>query len=168
MTLTTHAIVGVAAARLFPAHPVIAFTAAFASHFLIDAIPHWDYHLHSSRVNEHDPLDKDMEVGGLDFYLDLLKIGFDICIGLLLSYLIFYPSNAEALTLVAIGAIGGILPDPLQFLYFKYRKEPMITLQRFHDWIHTDIKLRGRWIIGPLLQFFMVYTLVSISFLILP
>jgi hypothetical protein len=45
MILSTHAVVGGAIASLFPSHPVLVAVAAFASHFAIDAIPHWDYPL---------------------------------------------------------------------------------------------------------------------------
>ena len=50
MILTTHAIVGGALASLFPTHPITAIAAGFASHFVIDAIPHWDYPLQSISV----------------------------------------------------------------------------------------------------------------------
>ena len=47
MILSTHAIVGGAIASLFPSHPALVAVAGFASHFAIDAIPHWDYPLRS-------------------------------------------------------------------------------------------------------------------------
>jgi len=42
MTSIAHALVAGAIATRFP-HPVIAPTLALASHFLLDAIPHWDF-----------------------------------------------------------------------------------------------------------------------------
>ena len=45
LILATHAIVGAATASQIPNHPVIALLAGIASHFAIDAIPHWDYPL---------------------------------------------------------------------------------------------------------------------------
>jgi hypothetical protein len=47
MILSTRAIVGGALASVFPSHPVVVIAAGFASHFAIDAIPHWDYPLRS-------------------------------------------------------------------------------------------------------------------------
>jgi hypothetical protein len=47
MILSTHAIVGAALASLMPSHPIAAFAAGFASHFVIDSTPHWDYPLKS-------------------------------------------------------------------------------------------------------------------------
>jgi hypothetical protein len=51
MILTTHAVVGAALATFLPSHPVIAFAVGFASHFVLDAIPHVDYPIKSRSVN---------------------------------------------------------------------------------------------------------------------
>ncbi len=165
MTLTTHAIVGAAAARLFSFNPATAFLAAFVSHFLIDAIPHWDYNLKSAKKNETNLMKSDILVNR-DFVFDLGKILFDIILGILLSFFIFQPSgNAEILT-IAIGIVGGILPDPLQFLYFKFRHEPLVSLQKFHFLIHTKVKLSGGWFVGVFLQIFLVVIVVILSIMI--
>lgn len=162
MTLTTHAIVGAAAARVFSFHPVAAFLAAFASHFLIDALPHWDYTLRSARHDEENPLNNDIVVGK-DFFIDLGKIGLDALLGVFLSLVFFQPANAYDLLIVLLGVFGGILPDPLQFLYYKWRHEPLISLQKFHIWIHSDLKLAGRWISGAFLQGALVIASVAAS-----
>ena len=47
MILSTHAVVGAALASLMPSHPIAAFVAGVASHFVIDSTPHWDYPLKS-------------------------------------------------------------------------------------------------------------------------
>jgi hypothetical protein len=63
MILSTHAIVGGAVASLLPSHPMPVAALGFASHFAIDAIPHWDYPLRSISVksgadNMHLKLDR--------------------------------------------------------------------------------------------------------------
>jgi hypothetical protein len=50
--LSTHAIVGGAIASLISSHPLLAAVAGFTSHFVIDAIPHWDYRLRSIAVGK--------------------------------------------------------------------------------------------------------------------
>jgi hypothetical protein len=149
MTLTTHAVVGAGAASLFLGNPLLAFCAAFLSHFLIDAIPHWDYIPRSMRNNSEDPLKTDMTLGK-DFILDLCVIGADALFGILLSLLFF--GNSVGLVIAFIGAVGGILPDPLQFVYWKIRKEPLISLQRFHLWIHAKTQIKEAWHIGITFQ----------------
>lgn len=151
MTLTAHAVVGVAAASLFPSHPKAAFAAAFVSHFLIDAIPHWHYSVKSIEIDHKDPMNTDM-VFNKYFPTDLTKIGFDAALGFFTAYLIFHDHLNFPLGLILIGTIGGILPDPLQFVYWKFRCEPFITLQRFHKWIHADKNLDNRPVWGILAQ----------------
>jgi hypothetical protein len=67
---------------------------------------------------------------------------FDACAGLGLAVSLFAtPSTAWV---IALGAIAGMLPDPLQFLHSVYRREPLKSLQRFHSWIHAKRKLGWR------------------------
>ena len=48
MTLTTHSLIAAAVTKpLAAANPLLIFAAAFASHLIADAIPHWDYPLAS-------------------------------------------------------------------------------------------------------------------------
>jgi hypothetical protein len=51
MILSTHAIAGAAIASFLPSHPTAAFVLGFASHFVLDAIPHWDYPIRSAAVH---------------------------------------------------------------------------------------------------------------------
>ena len=51
MILSTHAVVGAALASFVPSHPLAALVIGFASHFALDAIPHWDYPIKSRSVN---------------------------------------------------------------------------------------------------------------------
>lgn len=158
MTLTTHAIVGAAAAKLFPEHFLTAFTAGFISHFLIDAIPHWDYKLRSIKKDPANPLNNDM-VFGFNFIIDILHISFDFLLAITVPFLIFGASNLSQATILAYGIIGGTLPDLLQFIYFKWRKQPLISLQKFHHWIHTKKKLT-EWKSGIALQLILNATVV--------
>src|SRR5260370_42631939 len=51
MILSTPAIVGAAIASFLPSHPTTAFVLGFASHFVLDAIPHWDYPIRSAAAD---------------------------------------------------------------------------------------------------------------------
>ncbi len=148
MTLTTHALVGAAAAGLFPEHPYVAFAAGFASHLAIDALPHYDYseYLHSFRQDFSNRLNTDMATGPV-FWRDLAIIGADALLGFVLTFAaarILGISDAIAL----VGAGAGLYPDLLQFVYYKVRKtraEPGLGyLQRFHMWLQEG-KERPEW-----------------------
>jgi hypothetical protein len=82
MILTTHAIVGGALASLFPTHPIVVIAASFASHFAIDAIPHWDYPLQyiSVRSGHRNHLKWERPI-----LQDAALIAFDACAGLALA-----------------------------------------------------------------------------------
>jgi hypothetical protein len=138
MILCSHAVVGAALASLMPTHPVTAFAVGFASHFALDAIPHADYPIRSRSINP--------EIGAamaLDAALvwDVLTIGSDGLFGLLAAVLLF--GSPIGLWAILLGAIGAMLPDPLQFVYAHFPHEPLRSFQRFHRWAHTDRQIHG-------------------------
>jgi hypothetical protein len=136
MILSTHAVVGAALASLMPSHPVAAFVVGFASHFVIDAIPHWDYPVRSISFGVGARNNVRMTAARIR---DLAVIGFDGLAGLVLAIAIF---GTEAnLVAVLAGAVGAMLPDPLKFADSLYPSAPLTTLDRFHTWIHSNRKL---------------------------
>jgi hypothetical protein len=157
MILCTHAIVGGAVASLFPTHPVLVAVAGFASHFAIDAIPHWDYPLQTISTgagadNRHLALDRRL-------ILDLMLIGFDACAGMAIAIWLFAtPATVGA---IALGGSMAILPDPLQFVHSLYPHEPLNSVQRFHQWIHSRRKLS--WPIGASSQALFAATVSGIA-----
>ncbi|OSJ17511.1 hypothetical protein BST63_08475 [Bradyrhizobium canariense] len=137
MILSTHAVVGGAVASLFPSHPVLVAVAAFASHFAIDAIPHWDYPLQAITLKpggDNRRLFQDPRL-----FLDLALIGFDASAGLLLAIWLF--AAPATIGVIVLGALAGMAPDPLQLLHSLFPKQPLSTLQSFHRWIHTKRSL---------------------------
>ena len=158
MTLTTHAVAGAALAALIPQHPIAGFAAGFASHFLLDAIPHYDYAILSQSIHPRmgGPVRLDRALA-----LDMARIGGDALLGLALSALIFAtPSAADA---VLWGAFGGILPDALQFVYGRFGQELLSPLQRFHEWIHSKkrLEVEGRLVVGILSQLFLLALIIG-------
>lgn len=139
MILATHAIVGAAAGRIF-SNPYAAFIAGFASHFVMDAIPHKDYTLNSFEPGE-DKSEDDM-VLDRRFIGDSVKAGVDLLTGAAIIIFIFRDANGlinNPVSLLA-GAIGGILPDFLEVVSFKIRREPLVSLRKFHLVVHSKIK----------------------------
>ena len=151
MVLATHLVTGGALGQVI-SNPVLAFLSGFLSHFLLDAIPHWDYHLASLQKNPSDKLDTNMVINH-DFVLDLAKIFLDILIGVVLV-LVFQ------LSLWA--AIGAVLPDFLQFAYFKLKWPVLRWLQAFHVWIHAEKRLDNQPVLGPFLQILLVALVFAI------
>ncbi len=141
MTLSTHAVAGGVIASTVSQLPVIGFILGFLSHFVLDAIPHWDYKPTSKIRSSSGPLDDDI-ILNRSFVVDLGKISLDFIIGLgiilVIRYLFRFPLEP-----LIIGGIAGILPDFLQFVYFKTRVEPFVSLQKFHVWIHSKKRVKS-------------------------
>jgi hypothetical protein len=137
MILSTHAIVGGAVASLMPAHPAVAFVVGMASHYAIDAVPHGDYPLRSISIGKNraaitfNPL----------LLRDLFMIASDGAIGIAIT-LWLYAGPGVTLAVLS-GAIGAMLPDPLQLAYGLFPREPLRSLQRFHVWIHMKNRLES-------------------------
>ena len=166
MTLATHTVVGSTLGRLTSRVPVVGFLLGFASHFLLDAIPHWDYRLSSSVKDEVNPLNSDIVLGH-HFVWDLLKIGFDVLLGVGVTFLLYGGGGGWHNWSLWTGAFGAILPDFLQFVYYKFRRWPLSALQRFHLWIHTEKRLDGRPVLGVTLQVLLtgvVFLLLGLPF----
>lgn len=143
MILSTHAIVGAAVASFLPSHPTTAFVLGFASHFVLDAIPHWDYPIRSAAV--------DPKIGApMTFDRALLRdavvIGSDGLVGILGA---FSPRR--------------MAPDPLQTLHAHFPYERLRTLQRFHRWIHTDKRIKEDIILGVGSQIALVAVMIGLT-----
>jgi hypothetical protein len=167
MILVTHAVVGGAVASLFPSHPIIAFFAGFFSHFILDAIPHWDYKILSSYANPD--ISTTSEVTKVDKYFgfDLLRIGADVLLGVLIILFVWHPTTLVQLEILALGVFGGILPDFLQFVYTRFPHQPMILVQKFHDLMHLKSKLDDKLFLGAFLQIIvMVCVILLVKYLI--
>ena len=158
MILSTHALVGAAIANMFPSHPGVAFAVGFASHFALDAIPHADYPIRSASL--------DPKIGArlrLDRALlqDAVTIGADGMLGLIVAFLLFAsPENQWA---ILLGAFGAMLPDALQFVYLRFPREPLRTLQRFHRWAHTSAEIKDRVVLAVASQALLVVAVSAIS-----
>jgi hypothetical protein len=161
MTLTTHAITGAALATMVPNYPALGFIIGFASHYFLDALPHWSYSLKSMRKDERNSLNNNMIINK-DSLVDFLKIGIDGILGLIFSFILIGVFNHVSVSVILMGAIGGMFPDALQFFYWKWKHEPLVTLQRMHNWAHTKIRIDDKPILGVLSQIFIILIVVFI------
>jgi hypothetical protein len=163
MTLTTHAVVGSLVGAAAAANPVAAAFFGLASHFLMDSIPHWDYPLASVKKDLKNPMNDDMDTSGGAFYLDLGKIALDVLLGFSIVWLTFHLASSTILIGAFIGAFFAMVPDSFQFIYWKFRHEPLVSLQRFHIYLHAQTKLDDRPVLGILSQIAIIGVVVVIA-----
>jgi hypothetical protein len=156
--LSTHAVVGAAIGSLLPSHPIAAAVLGFASHFPLDAIPHWDYPIRSAFVNPAigGRLERDRAL-----MLDAATIGADALFGLVGSALLF--ATPTGMSAVVLGACGAILPDPLQFVHAHFPREPLRSIQRFHRWAHTKKPMKRQVVWGIVSQMALVVMVVALA-----
>ena len=160
MILGTHAIVGGAIASLFPSHPVLVAVTGFASHFAIDAIPHWDYPLRAIKLNpkaDNQRLKIDRAL-----FFDLTLISLDACAGLAITIWLF--ATSANIGAIMLGAFAAMLPDPLQFAHSLHPYEPLKSLRRFHSWMHSKKKLS--WPIGTSSQALFAAAVSAIAIIV--
>lgn len=173
MTLTTHAAVGaLVAAALYHYMPTdaglaIGLAGALLSHPLLDAIPHWDYSLGAGDFDNEHPLNNDINVHSKKFIIDLIKISFDFWLGIAIVCILFWHAPFAVLMTALGGALLGIAPDPLQFVYWKTRSKLIEPIQRFHMFMHARLKLNARPILGISCQIaiLIIVSIISIHIL---
>lgn len=168
MTLATHIVTGAAVAKIFSANPAQAFLIGCLSHYILDSIVHWDYKLRAFSSESDLPSTNDAFSSGDSpliekkvrfnkfLFGDIIKVLFDAFLGFLIVFFIV-SGVADRLAdgdiiLLFSGAVGGVLPDFLQFLHGIWKTRFLRELQKFHHFMHAKKKLNDRPALGIPLQ----------------
>lgn len=145
MLSTPHLLVGAAIVHSIP-NPAISLPAAFVSHFVLDAAPHWD-------GSPQAPFSKKVVSG----------VAFDYIFGASLIFLITQGDPRQAILL--LGAFLATLPDFIM-AFSRHVKTPLTKLpliDRFNKY-HSNIQTNVRFSRGLLASF--VAGLAGLVFLI--
>lgn len=166
MILSVHATFGAAVASMVPSHPVAGFVLGFASHFVLDAIPHRDYDLISVEIGQDKKLRPiDLIQKKFSLIRDIVLVSFDALVGLCLAFLFFF--NPVYPFIFFLGAFAALIPDGLTFLYLILKHKPLGHFFDFHaSVIHTKITPKLNQATGVLLQFCTIGVLIGILFII--
>ncbi len=103
-----HVAVGAAIATKIP-NPLLAIPLAFASHFVLDKIPHWNPHIYKETKKFGQLTKKSTKIIILDSSLALI-------LGLLIASLAL-PSLNRAMVIIA-ASFASVLPDFIEAPYF--------------------------------------------------
>ncbi|MFH1455254.1 MAG: hypothetical protein ABIF22_02970 [bacterium] len=155
MILTPHAIVGATLANIFPNDPALGFGLAFFSHYILDMLPHTDYDINNFLEQKTQTVKSIFKSFGsaLHFSFTLL----DLIVAIILCILFFVRDEKTAI-ITLLGIVGGLLGDFFQFMYYKYKNQPWIFLQKIHDKTHNIYKIK----IKPILGYFAQLTLITL------
>jgi hypothetical protein len=162
MILTPHSIVGAVIVNMFPSHPAIGFGLAFASHYALDLIPHYDYDLDGFIDSEKKTVQSIFHEAKAR--LRVLLVGCDFLFALVVCFFIFV-RDEKSLYLTLLGVVAGVLPDVFQFFYLKWKREPWIFFQNIHDAIHHPDKMKDRPVLGFLYQLLVIVFFLALYFL---
>jgi len=163
MILSVHATFGAAAASLVPTHPVTAFVIGFASHLVLDMIPHRDYDLISLEPDPTKKLRLAQDINRkLKLTRDITLVSFDALVGICLAFILFF--NPIHPFIFLLGAVGSMLPDFLTFLYLIIKHHSLSLFFKFHTRLHSRKEPKLGQVLGVTLQFFTIGVLIAIMF----
>lgn len=147
MTTTPHLLTGAALASLLPtgSAPVklLGFALGFASHYLLDAVPHWERlygaHYNDELAGPYDSWPRHVAVQGLA----------DALAGCLILSVVLALMVPEANRLcVFLGAFGAVFPDLMDSAPWwaeTTKRWPVWRyFTKFHDWAHMGYDLQRR------------------------
>lgn len=123
MFLAVHAAVGALAGNAVNS-PVAAFSLGFISHFFADMVPHGDEHM-------YEGFKSGKKVGRALLYVSLDAIGTVVLIALF-----FLKQDFFSTLNVAMGIIGGLLPDLLVGLFEVVKPKRRNWFSRKLSWFH--------------------------------
>jgi hypothetical protein len=164
MILTPHAIVGASLANMFPNDPVLGFGLAFASHYLLDMIPHAEYDIHNF-IDRQNKTTRTIFHTIKSFIKMPPIILIDFFVGVSLCSLIFI-RDEKTLYLTMIGIFASVLPDFLQFIYLQYKNRFWIKVQKIHDYFHGENQLRSNLILSNLTEIIIPIIFVTLFYLL--
>lgn len=123
-----HGSAGVLAANYWPERPELALTVSFASHYLIDGIPHKDPGIATTRTKWRSPEVREF------FTVSLPDFVFTAAIGVFLPWLL--PPMPFGLTAGCV--LASVLPDLLDGIAKLTGFPPLQWHLAFHNWAHYD------------------------------
>lgn len=132
MLETPHVALGVAIATNFP-NPWIAIPLAFASHFVLDHVPHWNPHIFTETQKIGKPSKKSTAIVCVDVALALL-------LGSFFAYRAL-PNNSLAILILAC-SLTAVLSDLIKYPYYylKFRSRWMVKWVKFERSMQVDTK----------------------------
>lgn len=130
MLETPHALVGAAIATKIP-NPLIALPLAFASHFVLDMVPHWNPHLNTELKKYGKITKKTSTMIVLDVILAFI-VGTTIATN--------FSDNPTQMTTIFLGSFAGVLPDVVEgpYFFFKVKTKALEKWIAFQKAIQVD------------------------------
>ena|SRR3989344_1654043 len=155
MILAVHALGGGLAATFTSSWPV-AVIFSLASHFVLDAIPHWHYPVYAEKEKARGGLKelllrakKPKDLARHPIFRDMISSGLDLGLGLTLLLWLAWNFRPEYFWLILLGGLVGILPDFMTLLHILFPENKFLfEFRRLHKKIHSRVRLDDRHLLG--------------------
>lgn len=142
------------------------FFVSFLTHYILDAIPHWDYNILSfkeikSDINKQD--ERRFIFHNATFFKDAIRTTMDGLLGLGVAFwLVGMPTDLERLFIFFLIATASILPDIIELFYTIWKWLPFSALSKAHRFFHTSYEFKGHFLIGAALQIIIISAVVAV------
>lgn len=136
MILVTHAVIGASVAG-YTGDPLSAFCVGLVSHYISDMIPHWHYHVPRIKEAVLKPFGKKTIAFNAHFFPEMMRVGFDLFAGILLTVIFFQNSLPIAL----VGGLAATIPDLLVGIGRIKPLKILVLHDKFHRWVHFGMLL---------------------------
>lgn len=123
MFLAVHALIGAVAGNAVSS-PIAALSLGFISHFFTDMIPHGDKHVYDGYKTGNKKM------------FGILYVGGDVVLTVLLVSLVFIKQDFFHPVNVALGILGGLLPDLMAGVVELFKPKKRTWLNRKLAWFH--------------------------------
>jgi hypothetical protein len=120
--------VGIAIASKFP-NPWVAIPLSFASHFILDKVPHWNPHLYTETQKDGHPSVKSTRTAIFD-------IGAALLLGSGFAYMALPDTNKAILILAC--SFASVLSDVLKYPYYYLHSRQKWLVK----WVHFERSLQ--------------------------
>lgn len=125
MLETPHVAVGIALAVKL-GNPYLVIPVSFASHFILDKIPHWNPHTYTETVTNGGPSKNTIIITAVDIAISI-AFGFGVAISVL-------PNKVLAATILA-SSLASVLPDVSKYPFFVFKKT---RKGLYKKWVETE------------------------------
>ncbi|MFH1246154.1 MAG: hypothetical protein V1489_00030 [Candidatus Liptonbacteria bacterium] len=118
--------------------------------------------MRSFEYNKENPKEWTFKPTLRTFGRDILVTGFDCLSGFAIAALVTRHSSPATFNAAILGAIGGVLPDFLNLVYYVFPKSLLKYFKRFHHAVHADMRLDNNYALGLSMQLAILFLLAAV------
>ena len=165
MILVTHSLVGAAILKPLDNNWLV-FLVIIFSHFLLDALPHYDYEVGALSGLPQGFRNKLKALFSRSHYPFFIKVSTDYLLAITLPFILIQPSDFSVFLKILVAISAALLPDFFIGFWRMFPSNKVFYVSRLiHQKVHTNIRFEGRPVLGMSLN--IAYTLAALYFILI-